>query len=65
MGIPVKYPETKPQRAIFCNRALNLRSIQVVGFDMDYTLIQYNVTAWEGRSYEYGALIAAPGLQAT
>jgi hypothetical protein len=24
------------------------------GYDMDYTLIQYDVNAWEQRAYEYG-----------
>jgi 5'-nucleotidase len=28
-------------RRIFCNRTLNLRSIQAIGFDMDYTLVHY------------------------
>ncbi|KAH9294405.1 hypothetical protein KI387_040392, partial [Taxus chinensis] len=41
-------------RGIFCTRTLNLRSITAIGYDMDYTLIQYNVRAWEGRAYEYG-----------
>lgn len=54
LGVPAKYPNDKPQRAIFCNRTLNLRSIRVVGFDMDYTLVQYDVAAWEGKAYEYG-----------
>ena len=26
---------------IFCNRALNLGSMQAVGFDLDYTLAEY------------------------
>jgi hypothetical protein len=26
---------------IFCNRALNMKNIRAVGFDMDYTLAQY------------------------
>lgn len=30
-------------RGIFCTRTLNLRSISVIGYDMDYTLIHYNV----------------------
>ncbi|CAL9768579.1 unnamed protein product [Musa acuminata subsp. burmannicoides] len=39
---------------IFCSRTLNLRSISAIGYDMDYTLIHYNVMAWEGRAYDYG-----------
>ncbi|RRT71095.1 hypothetical protein B296_00005484 [Ensete ventricosum] len=30
-------------RGIFCSRTLNLRSISAIGYDMDYTLIHYNV----------------------
>jgi len=44
---------TSPARRIFCNRTLNMKSIRAVGFDMDYTLIHYHVTAWEGRAYAY------------
>lgn len=29
------------QGEIFCNRALNMKRIKAVGFDMDYTLAQY------------------------
>jgi HAD superfamily 5'-nucleotidase-like hydrolase len=32
---------------------LNLRAIRAVGFDMDYTLVHYNVEAWERRAYTY------------
>lgn len=28
---------------IFCSRTLNLRSISAIGYDMDYTLMHYNV----------------------
>lgn len=42
-----------PQRRIFCNRTLNMRSIRAVGCDMDYTLIHYRMEEWEGRAYEY------------
>ena len=51
---PTTYPDSRPQRAIFCSRTLNLRSIQVIGYDMDYTLIHYDVNAWEGKAYAYG-----------
>lgn len=40
-----------PERRIFCNRTLNLRSIKAVGFDMDYTLIHYHTVEWEKRAY--------------
>ena len=42
-----------PERAIFCNRTLNMRSIKAVGFDMDYTLVHYDVKAWEARAYAH------------
>jgi len=41
-----------PKR-VFCNRTLNLRAMQVVGCDMDYTLIHYDTERWERRAYEY------------
>jgi 5'-nucleotidase len=46
--------ETVPAaRRIYCNRTLNMRSIQAVGYDMDYTLVHYRVDEWEGRAYEH------------
>jgi HAD superfamily 5'-nucleotidase-like hydrolase len=38
-------------RRIFANRTLNLRSIQAIGYDMDYTLVHYRVRTWEERAY--------------
>lgn len=38
-------------RRVFTNRTLNLRSLEAVGFDMDYTLIHYRVDDWERRAY--------------
>lgn len=47
-------PEAIPsERGVFCNRTLNLRSIEAIGYDMDYTLVHYHVEAWERRAYEY------------
>jgi HAD superfamily 5'-nucleotidase-like hydrolase len=40
-------------RRVFCNRTLNLRSIQVVGCDMDYTLVHYDSERWEQSAYEH------------
>lgn len=47
-------------RRIYCNRTLNLRSIQAVGFDMDYTLIHYRPEEWELQAYDHmkGRLVA-------
>lgn len=47
------YTSIPPERGIYCNRTLNLRSIKAIGYDMDYTLVHYNVEAWEGRAYEH------------
>ena len=38
---------------VYANRTLNLRSIRAVGFDMDYTLVHYDVAAWEGRAFSF------------
>lgn len=40
-------------RRVFCNRTLNLRSIQVVGCDMDYTLVHYDSEHWERSAYDH------------
>ncbi|MCU0864547.1 MAG: HAD-IG family 5'-nucleotidase [Planctomycetes bacterium] len=45
--------QAPPERALFCNRTLNMRSIRAVGFDMDYTLVHYDVVAWETRAYAH------------
>jgi 5'-nucleotidase len=42
-----------PERRIFCNRTLNLRAIQAIGYDMDYTLIHYREGEWEQRAYAH------------
>ena len=41
------------EREIFANRTLNLRAIRAIGYDMDYTLINYDVARWELAMYEY------------
>ncbi|XVE65453.1 hypothetical protein DITRI_Ditri08aG0000900 [Diplodiscus trichospermus] len=53
MGIPIPSAVRLSPRGIFCSRTLNLRSISAIGYDMDYTLMHYNVMAWEGRAYDY------------
>lgn len=45
--------EPPPERAVYCNRTLNMRAIQAVGFDMDYTLVHYHVHEWEARAYAH------------
>lgn len=41
------------ERNIFTNRTLNMRSIQAIGYDMDYTLIHYDVKRWQQAMFEY------------
>jgi len=67
LGIPpppaVRRPQFSPEkglvdsmpsaeRRIFCNRSLNMSSIQAVGFDMDYTLAQYKPETFECLAHE-------------
>ncbi|KAJ1437067.1 Purine 5-nucleotidase [Sesbania bispinosa] len=53
LNIPSPSSTRNSPRGIFCTRTLNLRSISAIGYDMDYTLMHYNVMAWEGRAYDY------------
>ncbi|MCA9669277.1 MAG: HAD-IG family 5'-nucleotidase [Myxococcales bacterium] len=55
MTVGIAAPPYHPpaERRVFCNRTLNMRSIRAIGYDMDYTLIHYNVVAWEQRAYDY------------
>jgi len=47
---PFKVP---PGRGLFCNRTLNMRQLKAVGYDMDYTLVHYDVDVWVRRAYEF------------
>jgi HAD superfamily 5'-nucleotidase-like hydrolase len=47
------FPKGAPQRGVFCNRTLNLRSLGAIGYDMDYTLIQYKVVEWETAAFNH------------
>ncbi len=42
-----------PERGVFSNRTLNLRSVETVGYDMDYTLIHYHVSEWERAAFQH------------
>lgn len=42
-----------PRRRVYCNRTLNMRSIEAVGCDMDYTLVHYHARLWEERAYDH------------
>jgi HAD superfamily 5'-nucleotidase-like hydrolase len=46
-------PQPAPNRGIYANRTLNLRSIRAIGYDMDYTLVHYRVAEWEERAFEH------------
>ncbi|KAF9592900.1 hypothetical protein IFM89_018616 [Coptis chinensis] len=48
LGIPDPFSSRYSPRGIFCSRTLNLRSISAIGYDMDYTLIHYNVMVIRG-----------------
>jgi HAD superfamily 5'-nucleotidase-like hydrolase len=48
-----QYITCPPQRGVFCNRTLNLRSIRAIGYDMDYTLVQYDSAIWEELAYNH------------
>lgn len=41
------------RRRLFGNRTLNLRRIRAIGYDMDYTLVQYRIEEWERRAYHH------------
>jgi len=43
--------EVSRGRGVFCNRTLNLRSVRAIGYDMDYTLVDYRVEAFEQMVY--------------
>ena len=42
-----------PERGIFVNRTINLRSIKAIGYDMDYTLVHYHVDEWETTAFAH------------
>jgi HAD superfamily 5'-nucleotidase-like hydrolase len=46
-----RFPEPAPERRVFANRTLKMRSIRAVGYDMDYTLTQYKAEAFEGFAF--------------
>ncbi|MDR3671548.1 MAG: HAD-IG family 5'-nucleotidase [Holophaga sp.] len=40
-------------RGVFCNRTLNFRSLRAIGYDMDYTLVNYRVDVFERQVFEF------------
>lgn len=53
MANPSDSPRPPVGRGIYCNRTLNLRSIKAIGYDMDYTLVDYHAEVFERRVYDY------------
>ncbi len=54
-----------PARGIFCNRTLNFRALRAIGYDMDYTLVDYRAEAFERRVYDLAKeAFVAEGLAA-
>lgn len=39
-------------KQIFCNRAVNMKNVVAIGFDMDYTLATYKLDTFESLTYE-------------
>ncbi|MEM9714717.1 MAG: HAD-IG family 5'-nucleotidase [Actinomycetota bacterium] len=55
-------PDLPPERRVWPNRTLNLRSMRAIGYDMDYTLVRYNTDEWERAAFEHALpLLAARG----
>ena len=44
---------TVSPRGVFCTRSLDMEAIKCIGYDMDYTLIDYQMEVWEERAYHY------------
>ncbi|CAJ1399289.1 unnamed protein product, partial [Effrenium voratum] len=41
----------QPPRRVFASREVEMDGVQVVGYDLDYTLVHYRLKAWEGKVY--------------
>lgn len=52
-------PDVPFEKQVFCNRTLNFRTLKAIGYDMDYTLIQYRPAVWEERTFHYAAEVLA------
>jgi HAD superfamily 5'-nucleotidase-like hydrolase len=40
-------------RGVFCNRTLNFRALRAIGYDMDYTLVDYRSEEFERQVYAF------------
>jgi len=52
-----EFDDGSRKRTIYCNRTLNLRAIKAIGYDMDYTLVHYNVDQWERCAFDHAKRI--------
>jgi HAD superfamily 5'-nucleotidase-like hydrolase len=52
MATPDDVGNPAPELGVFANRTLNMRSVEAVGYDMDYTLIHYKVNQWEAAAFD-------------
>lgn len=50
-----RFPEPAPERRVFANRTLKMKSIRAVGYDMDYTLTQYKAEAFEEFAFSHAS----------
>ncbi|GGC57620.1 HAD-IG family 5'-nucleotidase [Hoyosella rhizosphaerae] len=48
-----------PERRVYANRTLNLRTVEAIGYDMDYTLLHYRTEEWEGAAFEHARRVLA------
>ena len=53
LQLNARTPLDTPPRGVFCTRSLDLKDIKCIGYDMDYTLIDYKMEVWEERAYHY------------
>ncbi len=56
-GVVEREFQSSSERSVFANRTLNMRSVDLVGYDMDYTLIHYHVDEWERAAFEEASAI--------
>ncbi|MEZ5261508.1 MAG: HAD-IG family 5'-nucleotidase [Acidimicrobiales bacterium] len=50
-----------PERRVYANRTMNLRSLRAVGFDMDYTLVHYHSDEWEAAAFDHARSLLLAG----
>ena len=53
LATPDPFQPQPRSRGVFCNRTLNFRSLHAIGYDMDYTLVNYRVDAFERQVFEF------------